>query len=191
MTIPPRRDYNALLILAAAMWLTRSHHFASLAHLPDASWAAFFIAGLLGLRAWAPAALMVNAGVIDYLALLGGVSDYCVTPAYAFLAPTYLTLWASGRWAGLGLDTSARGLARTALALTLGVAGAFVISNVSFYALAGYFAQTPALDYANAVIRYLPRFLESAALYTGVALVVIFAPQALAAALAHRRANAR
>ena len=30
-----------LAALVAAMWLTRSHHFASAVHLPDASWAAF------------------------------------------------------------------------------------------------------------------------------------------------------
>jgi hypothetical protein len=102
-----RREVFVVAALAAAMWLTRSHqiddHFGSFIDLPDASWAVFFIAGVVGLRWWAPAALMLNAGVIDYLALLAGVSDYCVTPAYPFLIPTYLTLWASGRWSAFDL----------------------------------------------------------------------------------------
>ncbi len=33
------------LLLAALMTATRSHHFASTLHLPDASWAGFFLAG--------------------------------------------------------------------------------------------------------------------------------------------------
>jgi hypothetical protein len=55
------------------------------------------------------------------------------------------------------------------LALAAGVIGAFIISNASFYALGGYFEHMPALQFANAVIVYLPRFLASTALYTLVA----------------------
>lgn len=185
-----RRDWILLAVPAAAMWVTRSHqiddHFGSFIDLPDTSWAVFFIAGLLALRWWAPAALMVNAGVIDYLALLGGVSDYCVTPAYPFLVPTYLTLWASGRWAAVDLAMNARSLGRVAIALTAGVLGAFLISNASFYALAGYFETMSVLDYANAVLRYLPKFLESTAICTVVALVVVFASEAVRASAARR-----
>jgi hypothetical protein len=172
-----RREVFVVAALAAAMWLTRSHqiddHFGSFIDLPDASWAVFFIAGVVGLRWWAPAALMLNAGVIDYLALLAGVSDYCVTPAYPFLIPTYLTLWASGRWSAFDLAAPARSLARVAIALALGVTGAFLISNASFYALAGYFGSMSPLHYASAVLRYLPHFVGSTAVYTAVALIVM------------------
>jgi len=171
-------------LLAAAMWLTRSHHFATLTSLPDASWAAFFVAGLLGTRWPVPAALLLNAVVIDYLALLGGVSDYCVTPAYPFLAPTYFALWAAGSWAALQPPASARSIARTALALAIGVAAAFLISNASFYALAGYFDAMPALRYAESVARYFPSFLESTAIYTLVAVLVSFAWRSLRATVA-------
>ena len=180
-----RRELFAAAVLAAAMWMTRSHqiddHFGSFIDLPDTSWAVFFIAGLLGLRWWAPAALMLNAGVIDYLALLAGVSDYCVTPAYPFLAPTYLVLWASGRWSGVDFNAPARTFVRVALALLLGVTGAFLVSNASFYALGGYFASTTPLQYANAVLQYLPHFMGSTAAYTVVALVVVYVRRARAA----------
>jgi hypothetical protein len=185
MQHPARRELFAAAILAAAMWLTRSHqiddHFGSFIDLPDTSWAVFFIAGLLRLRWWAPTALIMNAGVIDYLALLAGVSDYCVTPAYPFLIPTYLTLWASGRWSVFDFAEPGRSLLRVLLGLTLGVIGAFIISNASFYALAGYFASTPPLQYAHAVLRYLPEFLESAAVYTAVALAVMYVQHTRAA----------
>lgn len=167
-----KRTIFIALALLIAMWLTRSHHFASLDVLPDVSWAAFFIAGLFAAGWLVAAGLMLNAGLIDYLALLGGVSDYCVTPAYPFLIPTYLTLWAAGRWAGMPLDLHWRSLLRVATACVLGVPAAFVISNASFYAFAGYFADMSAFAYMLAVAGYFPAFLESTALYSLVALVV-------------------
>jgi len=188
-----RRDVVSTIVLTAAMWLTRSHqiddHFGSFVDLPDASWAVFFIAGLLGLGWRAPAALLVNAGVIDYLALLAGVSDYCVTPAYPFLIPTYLTLWASGRRSAPDFATPGWSLLRVALCLMLGVIGAFIISNASFYALAGYFASMAPLQYANAVLRYLPEFLVIAAVYTAVALSVMYVQHTRAAHAARAAAG--
>lgn len=170
-----RRDWIAIVCLTLAMWATRSHHFGSILHLPDASWGAFFIAGAMGTRIRVPLWLMINAGVIDYLALRAGVSSYCVTPAYAFLVPTYLTLWASGRWSAMTFVWNAPSLLRTASALCMGTVGAFIISNASFYALAGYFEQLSLLQYTAAVTPYLTYFLESTALYTIAAGVIAFA----------------
>lgn len=160
-------------VLLATMWLTRSHHFATLSSLPDASWATFFIAGLCSARWLVPTLLLINAGSIDYLAIHGGVSDYCVTPAYPFLIPAYLTLWAAGRWAAFGLELNLRGLIRGGVALIVGVAGAFLISNVSFFLFAGYFDSMPALVYSRRVAGYFFNFLESTAAYTVVSLVVL------------------
>jgi hypothetical protein len=172
-----RRERIAIVLLTLAMWATRSHHFGSILHLPDASWAAFFIAGAMGARIRVPLWLVINAGIIDYLALQGGVSSYCVTPAYAFLVPTYLTLWASGRWSAMTFSWNVMSLARTAGALSLGVAGAFIVSNASFYALAGYFEKMSMLQYTNSVAAYFPHFLESTALDTIAAGVAAFAWQ--------------
>ena len=171
------RERTAIVLLTLAMWATRSHHFGSILHMPDASWAAFFIAGAMGTRIRVPLWLMINAGIIDYFALLGGVSSYCVTPAYAFLVPTYLTLWVSGRWSAMTFSWNAAPLARTAAALGLGVAGAFIISNASFYALAGYFEKMSLLQYTNSVATYFSHFLESTAVYTIAAGVAAFAWQ--------------
>ena len=43
--------------LAALMAATRSHHFASVTHLPDASWAVFFLAGFISAALGFPALL--------------------------------------------------------------------------------------------------------------------------------------
>src|SRR5690554_5647942 len=91
-----------LLIAIALMLLmivTRGHHFASVNALPSASWAVFFLAGLYLSRAfWFPV-LLILAAALDLSAVTwGGVSSYCVSPAYGFLLPAYGALWLAGRW---------------------------------------------------------------------------------------------
>ncbi len=43
--VSPRSALAIGLSLALLMAATRSHHFATALHLPDASWAVFFLAG--------------------------------------------------------------------------------------------------------------------------------------------------
>ncbi|MFO7304712.1 MAG: hypothetical protein C0P74_004250 [Gammaproteobacteria bacterium] len=174
------RDIVLAVVLAAGMWLTRSHDVTILT-LPDLTWAAFFLAGALSHRWVLPIGLTLNAFAIDYVALSHGVSDYCVTPAYAFLIPTHFCLWAAGRWTrSVHLGSSAH-VACCAIALCAGVIGAFCISNVGFFAFAGYFDDVSAAEYARRVLRYFPAFFESTALYGCVGLLVAYAVQRVAA----------
>ncbi|HKQ81141.1 MAG TPA: hypothetical protein VJS42_03010 [Steroidobacteraceae bacterium] len=162
----------ALLLAMCATrmrWVASDDHFGAGTGLPDASWAIFFLAGLLTARLRWPALLLASAATLDAIALRIGVSSYCVTPAYAFLLPTYLTLWAGGRWAALGNQVGVRQLARTGLALATTVTAAFLISNVSFYYLAGYFDDMPPGVYADRVSRHLPHYLLNSAMYCAVA----------------------
>lgn len=156
--------------LLAAMWLTRSHDFTIVA-LPDVTWAAFFLAGMISRRWFLPIALTINAFAIDYVALADGVSDYCVTPAYAFLVPTHLWLWTAGCWTRRWPFASSMHVMSFAAALVLGVIGAFFISNASFYAFAGYFDDMSAGEYAARVVRYFPGYLESTAIYAVIGLL--------------------
>jgi hypothetical protein len=81
------------------MAATRSDHFAGELHLPDASAAVFFLAGVYLRPMWMLSALLVEAAFIDYLAIaVGGVSSFCISPAYGFLLPAYGALWLAGRW---------------------------------------------------------------------------------------------
>ena len=59
------------LALAVLMAATRSHHFATALHLPDASWAVFFLAGVYLWRVSMLPALMAEAALIDYAGHLG------------------------------------------------------------------------------------------------------------------------
>ncbi len=150
----------------ALMAATRFHHFGDFKTLPDASLAAFFLAGLFaGHPGWF-GILLLEAGLIDYLAITyGGVSGWCVTPAYLFLVPTYGAMWLGGRWCRRyrldetsGLIVSLATLAGTTLL-------AFLISNASFYLLSGYFDSLSPLEYATRVARHLLPYLGTTLAY--------------------------
>ena len=157
--------------LAALMAATRFHHFGSAMYLPDASLAVFFLGGLYLRRTLAFGAYAGLAALIDYLAIAhGGVGDWCVTPAYAFLLPTYACLWWAGVWCSRHDRHGWRGYARLAGALLVATGLAFLISNASFYGLSGYFGELSLAEYAARVARYFPPYLVSAVAYVAAAI---------------------
>ncbi len=159
--------------LAALMAATRFHHFGSALHLPDASLAVFFLGGLYLRRTVAFGGYIGLAALIDYLAIAhGGVSDWCVTPAYAFLLPTYACLWWAGVWCSRHDRHGWRGYARLAGALLVATGLAFLISNASFYGLSGYFGELSLAEYAARVARYFPPYLASALAYVAAAVAL-------------------
>lgn len=152
-------------LLVLLMATTRSHHFDSLNHLPDASLAVFLLAGFF-LPMLAFPALLVVAGLADYTAFnFAGVSDWCFSPAYWFLIPTYAVLFYSERfyaarhyatWRSLGLFT--------AIAL-VATSAAFVISNFTFYAFSGRYADVGLMRYAGNIAQYYLPYMASAFMY--------------------------
>ena len=167
----PSRNTLILSALALLMAATRYNHFGTAVSLPDASLAVFFLGGLYlaraGRGAWlAFTFLLLEAWGMDYYATaFRGVSDWCVTPAYSFLILTYASLWQGGRWLAARLASGQTGMAVVAGSALGSVALAFLISNASFYLLAGYFSEMGAAEYASAVARYFLPYLGSAALY--------------------------
>jgi hypothetical protein len=174
------------LALAVVMAATRIH-FSLLHHdVWDASWAIFFLAGfwLRGAGRWAFPLLMIEAVLIDYLVINGqGIdfwSHYCVSVAYWFLIPSYLSLWLGGSWlakhqAGLQWRT----LGTAVVAFLVSWAACYLLSNGSFYWLSDSvpLPRSFAAWSANLVDWYLP-FLQTTALYVGMgALVHVLAVQ--------------
>jgi hypothetical protein len=142
-------------VLAIAMIATRSNHFGSELELPDASLAVFFFGGLLlAGRLWFPALLVLAAAIDQVATVAEGVSRYCLTPAYAFLVPTYACMWLAGRLTQR--DHRDGNVARLVAAARLGIAAglAFLISNLSFFAFSGYFPAMTLADYVAATARY-------------------------------------
>ncbi len=154
--------------LMLAMALTRFHHFLPVA---DASWALFFTGGfyLAATSRWTFPLLMLEAVAIDWLATQKlGVSNYCLTPAYAFLVPTHAVLWLGGRWLRRRATENLHGLAAFAGSVFVAVTLAYAISNASFYWLGGRVAQTSPAHFVERFFVYYRHFLTVPAVYLAI-----------------------
>lgn len=154
--------------LIALMLATRAHsdHFGSPINLPDASLAVFFMAGLW-FSSWRFfTVLLVEAALIDYVAITHmGVSDYCISPAYVFLIPTYGALFFTGRIAA-GYQKLQTQDVLLQLGLLIGATSlAFLLSNGSFYVLSGRFGDLHWLQYVERVTTYYPAYISSTLVY--------------------------
>lgn len=170
---PIRQALPIFALLALMMAATRYHHFGSALHLPDASLAVFALAGFY-LRRWVYLPVfLLGAGLIDYLAIsVGGASDFCITPAYVFLVPTYAVMWFAGLWYARH-HRMAWGSLVSLFGTVLGATVlAFLISNASFFLLSDRITDTSLSAYVDGVTTYLPRYLGSVLAYTAFAALV-------------------
>jgi hypothetical protein len=170
------KNPNRLLLtmaLAMLMLATRSHHFATSLHLPDASPAVFFLAGAYLRGKWVFLLLLGGAVLIDYVAIAHfGVSDFCVSPAYVFLVPAYAASWAAGLWLRGHSTWRWDSLPSLAGAWLTGTGLAFLISNGSFYWLSGRIAGANWSQYLEQVADYFWPYLFGPSVYVGLALVL-------------------
>jgi hypothetical protein len=167
-------------ILLLAMLLTR---IPMLDHLQDASWAVFFLLGFYVRNRLAMPLFWLAAFAVDYAVTSNGmVSSYCFTPAYGFTFLAYAAMWGAGRWFAGHYRADWQGLATLAAAVTLGALACFAISNIGFYAFAGYFAKMSVMEYALSVLKYLPGYWQTSILYVGIAALLHVAVLQLAQA---------
>ncbi len=165
------RQIGIFAALALLMAATRFSHFGTAVTLADASLAIFFMAGFYFSRVNRVALLvfvllLLEAGVIDYYATAyQGVSDWCMSPAYWFLIPTYASLWMGGRWFATMQRNDWSSLAKLAGIAWASTSIAFLISNISFYLVSGKFAGMGAGEYAASVAQYYPSYLGSCLMY--------------------------
>ncbi|MHB8453683.1 MAG: hypothetical protein ACYDDO_03075 [Acidiferrobacterales bacterium] len=169
----PGSQIAVAVSLIAVMIATRIHHFGSAIQLPDASLAIFFLVGIYLRPAWFFPLFLATAALIDYIAIAkGGVSSWCVTPAYFFLIPTYASVWAAGRWYAPHHRDSWLTLVSLMGALACGTTVAFLISNGSFYLFSGRFQGVAAATYAARVTRYLLPYVGYTFMYVLLAAMV-------------------
>jgi hypothetical protein len=160
-------EYLMLAIFVLLMILTRAQHVSTPFALPDASLAVFFFAARYLKSASYFIVLFVFSVIIDYFAITSfGVSDYCITPAYIFMLPTYGVMW----WAGRALSKSAQtawpnwGLGLL-IALSLSTSLAFLISNGSFFWFSGKVLNTEFSQYSLEMTGYYLPYLVSTLFY--------------------------
>lgn len=190
------RTVAVFAALAALMAATRFDHFGSAVSLPDASYAVFFLGGLYLARSARASmaafiALILEAGLIDYYATsVQGISDWCMTPAYWFLIPTYASLWFAGRWFALRHTMQGRGLAGLAIVAWAACSFAFMFSNATFYLFSGRFADMSATEYASRVAQYYGSYVSMALLYIACAAALHIAFGIIVKQRVHARSDA-
>ena len=161
------------IVLAMLMGVTRGYHFTPLEHLPSASWAVFFLAGMYLHSRWVFPALLAEAVLLDFAAVTWvGVSSFCVSPAYGFLLPAYGTLWLAGHWyAGAHCETEPTWLPLAGSVLA-GAVLCELISSGSFYFLSGRFEHTSLTQGVLRIAEYFPRSLAGLSFYVVLASIV-------------------
>ena len=185
LPISARNQVLVGLLLALVMAATRVQYASALGHLPDASWALFFLAGVYLRPTWAFGALMGEAVLLDFAAVTwGGVSSFCITPAYALLLPAHGVLWFAGRWYAGRHHPTWFGLLHLAASAFVATALAEIIASGGFYLFSGRFADVSLAGLAARLVEYFPTSLAATALYVGLAALT----HALFVAASHRPA---
>lgn len=160
-------------LLAALLVATRGHHFASITHLPSASWAVFFMAGFYLRPAWVFPAFLAGAAFLDYAAVTwGGVSNFCVTPAYGFLLPAYGALWLAGRWFAGKYSFTWSALMPFFGSTLAGTVLCELLSSGGFYFFGGRYADPTLVEFGTRLAKYFPQSLSGFAFWVGVAMAV-------------------
>jgi len=181
--------------LALLMAVTRFNHFGSSISLPDASLAVFLLAGFFMARlTWLSLSafifLLLEAGGIDYYAInVAGVSDWCVTPAYWFLIPTYASMWFGGLWFASRQQNTLGSLALFGGVSWMATTVAFLLSNGSFYLLSGRYSEMSVAEYSERIAPYYMPYLVGSLMYLALAAVVYISlnnPSRASAGAAHR-----
>ncbi|MFA5171705.1 MAG: hypothetical protein WC426_09060 [Sulfuriferula sp.] len=172
MNLTTRQQINIGLILTLIMALTRSHHWATLNALPDASWAIFFLVGVYLRPLWIMPALIAAAMGIDYVAISQfGVSDFCISPAYWLLVPAYVSLFIAGRIYAAHHRMNLSALPWLVGTALIGAVSAELFSSGGFYLFSGRFASPTLAEFVPQFFQYFPMMLSSFAFYLGVAAV--------------------
>lgn len=161
-------------VLLALLIATRGHHFPTVKQLlPSASWAVFFLAGTYLRPAWPLAALLAVASLLDYAAIAwGGVSSFCVSPAYVALIPAYGALWLTGRWYAGRYAFRPSTLLPLAGSVLAGTVVCELISSGSFYFFSGRFAEPTLAEFAVRFAKYFPSSLSAIAFWVAVAALI-------------------
>lgn len=170
MTHPLFRS-PVLPALALLMLATRGLHMAAV---PDASWAALFLAGfyLRGLRSYG--LLLTEAVLIDYIATQhNGLSSHCLSVAYAMIIPAYGLLYMAGRLARRWTKAlSWRDAALVTLCLLVGVSLCFALTDGAFYWLSGRFVHPDVSGWAAHFAKWYAHFLITPVAYCAAAFAI-------------------
>lgn len=173
--LKPKAEWIAAFALAILMAVTRIHHFGIGTVAPDASTGVFFLAGLLIASPWALAALLVEAVILDGVAIgFLKVADACMSSGYALLAPAYAALWFAGRALRNIEKLDLLAAAKFVCFVVAGTVAFFIVSNLGYF-LGSDFYQLGIAEYVTRVTRYFPMYLTVTLFYSAFGVAAYFA----------------
>ncbi|TYK65976.1 hypothetical protein [Colwellia echini] len=164
-------------VLTLLMLATRTHHFSSLNHLPSASIAIFFLAGMYLRNMKAFWFFYVLSVTIDLASsYYRGDFGSCITTSYPALVLSYGVMFAAGFYTKPDWQQNAWQINAIKVALALFVASsiAFFISNGSYYALSGNFPVLSWSEYSARVDKYFFGSISNPVFYVISAVVIDF-----------------
>jgi len=171
LSISNRQQFIIGLLLLALMAFTRGHHFSSINHLPSATLAVFFLAGLYVSSKWLLPILFAEAALLDYAAItFGGVSSFCVSPAYVMLLPAYGALWFAGQWYAKQYQFSWATLLPLSLSIVFATAVSQILSGGGFYFFSGRYTEPTIAEYGERFVTYYPSALSNIVFYLSLAI---------------------
>jgi hypothetical protein len=168
-----KNQTHALTVLFLALiFLVRGPFLDSMVHIPDPTLALFFIAGVY-LRSWKiPIILLAGTGFTDFYSFQSGVSTFCLSPAYPFLVPTYLTLWFGGSLFQ-NIEINSGKFALKLIGILFGATFlAFLISSGGFYLLSERFENPTLAEFCERIVKYFPQYIGVTFFY--ITTVVVF-----------------
>ena len=156
----------ALVLLMA---MTRGSHF-NLVNLPSASWAVFFLAGVLLRPRWVFPALFLQATFMDVMSVgWSNAGHHCMTVAYWMLVPAYAALWFGGRLYARWHQDSLRSLPVLAGVMAVSALVCKLFSSGGFYFFSGRYAEPTLAGMVERIAIYYPQYLTTLAFYVAVA----------------------
>jgi len=166
-----------LAILTLLMLATRTHHFSSFNHLPSASIAIFFLAGmyLRNIKAfWFFYILTLTVDLAS--SYYRGQFGDCITTSYPALVLSYGVMFTVGYYTRPNWQQSDWhvNIIKVALALLVASSVAFFISNGSYYVLSGKFPELSWAEYGTRVDKYFFKSISNPIFYVTSAMVIDF-----------------
>ena len=133
----------AVFIIVLLMIVSRGHSnwLSSLAHLPDFTIPALFIAGIYLRQFWVAFTIIISAIAIDNYAIVHkGISANCITPAYSVLPLTYYGIFWVGKYiSSLNINAS---IIKNALTVILATSAQWLVATSSYYFFTATYAKT-------------------------------------------------
>lgn len=168
-----RRSQVAIgIVLVLLVAMTRGSHF-SLVNLPSASWAVFFLAGVLLKPRWVFPLLFLQTTFMDIMSVgWTNAGHHCMTVAYWMLLPAYAALWFGGR---LYARWHREQLSSLLVLIPTVLSSALVcqlFSSGGFYFFSGRYDTPTFPGMLERIATYYPQYLSSMALYVGAAAVI-------------------